>query len=173
VALEAISSDGITVSMRDIARRAEVGMATLYRHFPTRDALLEALLRTTLDRLTARVDELLASRRPHDALLEWMRECVAFLESYGGIVETMSAALADEASALHRSCTNLRLAGARILSCAQADGTARSDVDGGDLLALIGALAWTGGQPAFAQRADHLLSLVSHMLLLSGPPDPL
>ncbi|MGW2996953.1 TetR/AcrR family transcriptional regulator, partial [Streptomyces sp. NPDC001193] len=60
----AIIEQGVDVSLRDIARRADVGLATLLRHFPTREALLDALLRTSFDELTAMADTLEASGSP-------------------------------------------------------------------------------------------------------------
>jgi AcrR family transcriptional regulator len=165
VARTVVAEHGADASLRDIARRAEVGLATLYRHFPTREALLEALLRTTLDELTQMAADLEASASPGEALASWLREAVAFVRSYNGVVSAMAAALADDSSALHASCSNLRSAGARLLRRAQSQGEARHDLDGVDLFALIGALGWLGDQPAFASRADHLLGVVATAIL--------
>ena len=167
IAREVIAERGADASLRDIARRAGVGLATLYRHFPSREALLEALLRVTLDELTRDASDFETSRSPDDALVSWFRDGVAFVQSYNGVVDLMAAAIADPDSALHTSCVSVRLAGARLLSRAQAEGTARADIDGVDLFALMGALGWIGGQPFFAPRADHLLSLVSNALLIA------
>ncbi|HEY9263592.1 MAG TPA: helix-turn-helix domain-containing protein, partial [Mycobacterium sp.] len=82
IASTAISEQGVDVSMRDIARRADVGLATLLRHFPTREALLDALLRTSFDELTATAGELEVSNSPEDALVRWLRECVAWTTEY-------------------------------------------------------------------------------------------
>lgn len=169
-ARQVIAEQGADASLRDIARRAEVGLATLYRHFPTREALLEALLRTALDELTHKGAALETSSSPDEALLSWLREAVAFVRSYNGVVELMAAALADSDSALHASCDNLRTAGARLLHRAQAEGTARADLDGVDLFALIGALGWLGDQPSFAPRADHLFDIIAGAILTDTPP---
>jgi AcrR family transcriptional regulator len=168
IAREVISEDGVDASLRDIARRADVGLATLYRHFPTREALLEALLRTSLDELTRKVDEYATSRSVHEALVLWLRDAVAFVRSYNGVVAVMAAALEDTDSALHASCTNLRSAGARLLARAQDAGMARKDLDGVDLFALIGALGWIGEQPSFASRSNHLFELVTAAILDTG-----
>ena len=156
-----IKEHGVDASLRDIARRADVGLATLYRHFPTRDALLEALLRATLDELTQKADEVANSLLPDDALVSWVRDAVSFVSSFNGVVALMAAALSDPDSALHASCTNLRSAGARLLSQSQSRGTARRDLDGIDLFALIGALGWLGDQATFASRGDHLFNVIS------------
>ncbi|MEV8514610.1 hypothetical protein [Dactylosporangium sp. NPDC051484] len=67
----------------------------------------------------------------------------------------MVAAIEDPESALHAACVTMRAVGARLLARAQAAGAARTDIDGTDLYALAGALAWVGDQPALAPRADH------------------
>lgn len=160
VAGAVITEHGAEASLRDIARRAEVGLATLYRHFPTREALLEALLHATLAELTQKAAELETSSAPDEALVSWFRYAVAFVRSYSGVVDLMATAIADPDSALHTSCVNLRSAGTRLLLRAQADGTARTDIDGIDLFALIGALGWVGDQPSFAPRVDHLFNVI-------------
>ena len=88
--------------------------------------------------------------------MSWFREGVAFVQSYRGVVDLMAAAHADPDSALYASCAAVHSAGARLLLRAQAEGTARTDMDGDDLFALMSALGWLAGQPSFAPRADHL-----------------
>ena len=165
VARDVITEHGADASLRDIARRADVGLGTMYRHFPTRGALLEALLRASLDELTEKASELETSNAPDGALVSWFREGVAFVHRYGGVVALMAAAIADPDSALHASCVTVRSAGARLLLRAQAEGSARADIDGADLFALIGALGWIGDQPSFAPRADHLLDVIASAIL--------
>jgi AcrR family transcriptional regulator len=167
VARDVITEHGADASLRDIARRADVGLGTLYRHFPTREALLEALLRASLDTLTQKAGELETSNSADEALVLWFREAVAFTHSYSGVVALMAAALADPDSALHASCTTVRSAGARLLLRAQAEGMARADVDGADLLALVSALAWLSDQPSFAPRADHLVDVIASAILIN------
>lgn len=164
-----IAEQGADASLRDIARRAEVGLATLFRHFPTREALLEALLRSTLDELTQKASVLERAATPDNALVSWFREGVAFVQSYSGVVNLMAAAIADPQSALHDSCTTVRSAGARLLLRAQSDGTARSDIDGVDLFALMAALGWLGDQPSFAPRADHIREVIASGILSRQP----
>ncbi|MBQ0852687.1 TetR/AcrR family transcriptional regulator [Streptomyces sp. BH-SS-21] len=165
VAGAAIAEQGVDVSLRDIARKADVGLATLLRHFPTREALLEALLHTSFEELTAKADALETSDSPEDALVAWLRDCVGWTTEYRGVTVLMAAAIEDTGSALHASCVTLRAAGARLLTRAQAVGAARSDLDGTDLFALIAALAWLGDQPALASRAGHLFDVVADAVL--------
>jgi len=165
VARAVVTERGADASLRDVARRAGVGLGTLYRHFPTREALLEALLRASFDELTARAGELEASSSPDDALVSWLREAVAVAHNYRGVAASMMAAIADPESALHASCVTMRAAGTRLLALTQAEGMARTDIDGTDLFALVGALAWLGDQPSFAPRADHLFAFTASAIL--------
>ncbi|TCL03202.1 TetR/AcrR family transcriptional regulator [Sodalis ligni] len=169
VARDAVAEHGADVSMRDIARRADVGLATLFRHFPTREALFDALLRTNLDALTHKASELETSNPPDEALVSWFREGVTFVQSYSGVVALMASAHADPESALYATCAAVHSAGARLLFRAQAEGTARADMDGTDLFALMSALAWIADQPGFAPRADHLFHMIANTILTNRP----
>ncbi|KDQ67564.1 TetR/AcrR family transcriptional regulator [Streptomyces halstedii] len=171
VAGPVVAEQGIDVSMRDIARRADVGLATLLRHFPTREALLEGLLHASFGDLTSRASELEAAHAAEDALVSWVRDCVAWTTEYRGVTVLMAAAIEDPESALHASCVTLRAAGARLLVRAQATGAARDDIDGDDLFALIAMLAWVGDQPALAPRASHLFDLVTGAVLTRADGD--
>ncbi len=169
IARDAVAEHGADASMRDIARRANVGLATLLRHFPTREALFEALLRENADALTQQAAELETSSLPDEALVSWFRDAVAFTHTYSGVCALMVSAHADPDSALYASSTALHSAGARLLLRAQTGGTARADMDGEDLFALMSALAWVVGQPSFASRADHLSHLVTSAILTNRP----
>ncbi|MEV4701877.1 helix-turn-helix domain-containing protein [Actinoplanes sp. NPDC049316] len=172
VASVVVTEEGADASLRDIARRAGVGLGTMYRHFPTREALFEALLRTGFDELAAKAGDLEAAPSAGDALVSWLREFVACAHNYRGVIDSMVAAIEDPDSALHASCTTMRAAGARLLDRAQAEGAARTDIDGTDLYALGGALAWVGDQPALASRVDHLFALVAETILTKQPARP-
>jgi AcrR family transcriptional regulator len=169
VAREVVAEAGAGASLRDIARRAGVGLGTLYRHFPTREALLDALLRASLDELTQRAGELERTVAADEALKLWLREAVAFVDHYHGVVAMMAEALEDSQSALHAACEAVRMAGARLLARGQAEGVARADLDGLDLFALIGALGWISDQPSFKPRADHLFHVLVGAILTGTP----
>ncbi len=165
VAREVVTEHGADASMRDIARRAGVGLATLLRHFPTRETLFEALLRDNLEALTHKAGELETSSPPDEALVSWFRVGVAFVNSYSGVVALMASAHADPDSALYAPCKAVRSAGARLLHSAQAEGTARTDMDADDLFALMSALGWLAGQPGFAPRGEHLFHIITGAIL--------
>lgn len=165
VAREVVAEHGVDASLRDIARRAGVGLATLLRHFPTRDALLEALLQKALNDLISLSDIVSREHAPDAALSAWFVEATRFVHLYSGVVDLMAKAFVDTESALHQACKDLRTAGARLLKDAQEAGVARSDIDGEDLFALIGAAGWIGDQPAFADQSDRLARFISDALL--------
>jgi len=171
VARDVVTEHGADASMRDIARRAEVGLATLFRHFPTREALFDALLRANLDELAQKAGELEKSCPPDDALVSWFREGVAFVQSYSGVVALMAAAHVDPDSALYASCETMKSAGARLLHRSQVEGTARADMDADDLFALMSALGWVADQPSFAPRANHLFHVIASAILANRSND--
>lgn len=167
-ARDVVAGQGVDASMRDIARKAGVGPATLFRHFPTREALLDALLRSSLEKLTDRAAELASASSADKALVAWLREAVGFVRIYSGVVTLMATALSDTGSALHASCDAMRSAGTRLLTRAQAEGTADRKMTGSDMFALIGALGWMGDQASFAPRSDYLFDVIAGAILTSA-----
>ncbi|WP_433256447.1 TetR/AcrR family transcriptional regulator [Streptosporangium sp. CA-135522] len=154
------SEHGTDASLRDVARRAGVGIGTLYRHFPTREALLEALVGHGFDGLSAAAEELLTAESPGDALISWLRDLAAGTTTYHGLPASVMAAVHDEESWLHESCAAMRAGGARLLTRAQEAGAVRSDVTMEELLALVAGISWVSERiPAQADLADRLLSL--------------
>jgi AcrR family transcriptional regulator len=165
VARAVVTVDGADASLRDIARKADVGLGTLYRHFPTRETLLETLLRASFDELTAQAREVETAGGIDNALVAWLRDVVACARNYKGVISAMMAAMEDENSALHASCVTMRAAGTRLLVRAQAEGLARTDMDGEDLFSLAAALAWLGDQPSSAPRAERLFNIIASSIL--------
>ena len=168
VADAVIAEQGVNASLRDIARRAGVGLATLLRHFPTREAMLEALLRDNFDRLSARAIELEATGTAAEALTSWLRDFVGCAHKYRGVISVMMSAIDEPDSALHASCVTMRASGSRLLARAQAEGSARPDLDGTDLFALAGSVAWLGEQPSLSPRIEHFLGIVLSAVLLDA-----
>lgn len=165
IAHEVVTEAGTNASLRDVARRAGVGLATLYRHFPTRDALLEALLRHRFDTIARLADDLTATGDPLAALTTWLRELAAGAATYRDLSSTMLSTMMDETSPLHASCTAMRTGGARLLARAQKEGSVRPDIDSIDLFALTSAVAWAADQSAaMASRKEHLLTLLLRAL---------
>jgi AcrR family transcriptional regulator len=153
----AFAEYGTDVSLRYVARRAGVGVATLYRHFPSRGALVEAVLRPGLDGLAARAGELLDAESPGDALTEWLHAFAATAARYQGLPAALLAASPEA----------LRVPAGRLLARAQRAGAVRSDLTVGEVLALGAAAAWAASQqppPAAEVPTPRFLALLSEGL---------
>lgn len=147
---------GVDASLDDIARRAGVGSGTLYRHFPTRDALLEAVFADAVHALADQARSLAGTETPADALGAWLRLFVAHVRTYRGIgTRLMDAADTPEFMA---SCHDVVRDSLRsLLDPARAAGAVRADVDLSDLLRLVNGVALAAdGSP---EGADRLLAL--------------
>jgi AcrR family transcriptional regulator len=146
---------GVEVSLEEIARRAGVGIGTLYRHFPTRDAIVEAVYRREVEQLGAAATQLLASHAPVDALHEWMRLFVDYIATKKVIASALSALVSDSTSELYTySAAQITGAMSRLVAQATASGDIRLGVDPDDLLrALVG---FTYGNTALGWQASAL-----------------
>lgn len=154
-------------SMQSIAKLAGVGQGTLYRHFPTREALVLEVHRRDVRALVDDAPRLLDSHEPLVALRRWLE----LLASYGRIKHGL-------AGALHQA-THEQLAGegyadvvgaiALLLAAGQQDGAIRSDVDAEELLLLLGFLWRIDNADEWDTRSSHLLDLVMDALRTQGP----
>ncbi|MEO3750101.1 helix-turn-helix domain-containing protein [Streptomyces sp. B6B3] len=167
----AFLAHGTEASLEEIAACAGVGIGTLYRHFPTRQALLEALLRERFDALAATGRDLLGGRRPPEAALRvWVLALVEMSTTYRGLTAVLVDTLRDDASDLHASCVAMRDAGAALLTAAQRAGAVRSDLAALDVLTLVSAVAWAHERTpdGARERLDRLLDIV--FTGLAAPP---
>ncbi|MFF0576254.1 TetR/AcrR family transcriptional regulator [Streptosporangium saharense] len=155
----AFAEQGTEASLEEVARTAGVGIGTLYRHFPTRRALLEAVLHDSLAGLDTRARELLDSGSPGEALLEWTRHLMAHVTVYRGLAATLMSSFDDPASELYGACERVRVGGDALLASAQRAGAVRDDVTGADLTKLVNAVAWAG-EHCDDDTAERLLTLV-------------
>ncbi|MER8033214.1 helix-turn-helix domain-containing protein [Streptomyces bauhiniae] len=139
VATEAFAEHGEGASLDDIAKRAGVGSGTLYRHFPTRRALLEAAYAARIAALGERGEELSRSLPPGEALTEWLHEvCVATIQVRG--LKTLLGTAATD-TPLTTCGTVVKSTAARLLEAAQSQGTLRPDLTPTDLLRLTQGVA--------------------------------
>ncbi|MGP3636449.1 TetR/AcrR family transcriptional regulator [Streptomyces sp. 24-1644] len=151
---------GTDASLEDIARHAGVGIGTLYRHFPNRQALMYAVFQEALAALLTRSRELAEAEHPCHALVEWLGAIVTHAGEYRGVAQALMSASRDETSALARCNVPLRQAGARLLARAQESGAVRTDVSIDDLMQLTNAIALAAEQsPDDPGLADRLLTL--------------
>jgi AcrR family transcriptional regulator len=154
-AREAFATLGPTAPLDDIARAAGVGSGTLYRHFPNRIALMEAVYRANVQRLCAEGERLAATEPPAQALLDWLRGFVTVVSEKRGL----AAALTEEGrtSELFAQChTMINATGAGLVERAKAAGALRDDVALGDVLKMAKAFALAAETspegPALAER---------------------
>ena len=142
VAAEAFAEHGEGASLDDIAKRAGVGSGTLYRHFPTRQALLEAAYLERVEAIAARAGVLAEELPPGEALGEWLYELGAGMIRMRGLKALLGPAVTDSGSLVNTACgDSVRAAAGRLVRAAQAEGTLRADVEPGDVLRLAHGMA--------------------------------
>jgi AcrR family transcriptional regulator len=158
-AREAFAAHGPNASLDDIARAAGVGAGTLYRHFPTRLTLFEAVYRDSVERLCADGERLAATEPPAEALVDWLKGFVTVVSQKRGL----AAALTEEGrtSELFVQCHSMiNATGAALLDRAKAAGAVRDDLALGDLLKMAKAFALAAEtSPEGAALAERLLVL--------------
>jgi AcrR family transcriptional regulator len=141
-ATRVFTAQGVDAPLDTIAREAGVGNATMYRNFPTREAILEAVLRDLHDELGRRAQDLLRGEPPGEAFIRWLAEFLDYTQSLLGLPEPLASATRDESSALYASCEGMRVAATRLLVRAQEAGDLRRDVLADDLFAHVLGIAW-------------------------------
>jgi AcrR family transcriptional regulator len=161
-ALEAFTEHGADdVSLEEVARRAGVGIGTLYRHFPTRQALLESVYRDQVDALGALATDLLDAPSPADALGTWLRAMISFSTTKRSMTTSLLATM-DKTSELFSACSAvIRQAIESLLARGQEAGEIRRDVEATDLLRLSHAITVaTERTPGGPEQAERLLGLM-------------
>src|SRR3954463_16400684 len=143
-AVALFAEQGTDVSLEAVAKRAGVGIGTLYRHFPTREALLEEAYRNEVTRLSAAADELLAEHPPDEALALWMDRFVAYGGAKRGMGNALRAMVSSSELFADGRRTNLA-AIERLLAAGARAGTIRADVGAEDVLHAMGAVWSLGG----------------------------
>ncbi|MER5387044.1 helix-turn-helix domain-containing protein [Streptomyces sp. NPDC002688] len=164
VARTVMAEEGLDASLRDVARRAGVGIATLYRHFPTREALVQAVLSDRLNALADAADESLAAASPGAALTAWLHRFTAGSGTFHGLPGSVLAALHDGGSELHGSCVAMHESASRLLERAQESGEVRQDMDAEDLFTAAAAIGWAA-QHSETERAERILTLLTDGML--------
>ena len=158
-AAAAFSVHGADVPLEDIAGRAGVGIGTLYRHFPTRDSLVEAVYRHEVDVLVERADQLLDTLPPDQALEEWMQLFVRHVAAKRGMLSVLKPMLSSNASFFAETKGRATVAATKLLEAGVAAGTVRGDVDGGDLLRAVGGICMSTDQER-SDTSDRLVRLL-------------
>ncbi|WP_433555912.1 TetR/AcrR family transcriptional regulator [Pseudonocardia xinjiangensis] len=166
----AFAEFGVDASLDEIARRAGVASGTLYRHFPTRLDLIEAVLAGQIAELIDRGRELLTAEDEFDALATWLRAALTHALTYRGLsAAVMSSALDHENGVMSTWHAELFAVGAALLARARESGVVAADADETDVLKMVGAIAWaTQDTLDSSARADRLLALLMNGLRHRG-----
>ena len=151
-ARDAFADAGSATSLEEIARRAGVGIGTLYRHFPTRQDLLEAVYVEEVERLCRSADDL-ADLPPWEALIAWLHRFVGYLATKRALAEELLAYL-DRDAPVFRGCrTAFFEAGEPLLRRAQDAGVVRADTDFGEVIQMVSGIAHISkAEPAQIER---------------------
>ena len=160
VALRAFSEEGPEATLDAIAKDAGVGIGTLYRHFPTREALVEAVYRNELARLCDAVPDLLASVAPDEAIRIWMDRFVDYMTTKRGMADALRALIASGGNPYAQSRDRLVGAVTTLLEAGARAGSVRGDVAPGDVLASLSGVSLAAGDPAQRGQASRLLDLL-------------
>ncbi|MFN8026416.1 MAG: helix-turn-helix domain-containing protein [Acidimicrobiia bacterium] len=156
----AFAHRGPDASLDEIAKAAGVGTGTLYRHFPTRDDLVQAVFVEGIETLQQQADALLDSDRPGEALGEWLRAQMAHGAACRGLGAEAMLAMLDRPESEPPVCASMRASGGALLARAQAANAVRDDVDVDDLMRMMQAIelaAADSPDPASAQRLFDLV----------------
>ena len=157
-ATAAFAEQGADAPLEDIARRAGVGIGTLYRHFPTRLALQEGVFRSQVETVCARGRELSEAPSPGDAFAAWLHVLGGFLATKRGLSHALISTLGKDSELISSCGQVMRTTAEQLLSRAQQAGEVRADLTAVDVMRLVHGLAVsTENAPAEANR---LLSLL-------------
>jgi AcrR family transcriptional regulator len=159
-AVAAFSRDEPEVTLESIARDAGVGIGTLYRHFPSREALVDAAYRSELARLCDAVPGLLAAQPADLALRQWAEMFLEYMTTKRGMSDALRKVVASGGNPFAESRSRLLAAFTALLAAGAADGTLRADVEPADLMASISGVSLAAGNPEQREQAGRLLDLL-------------
>ncbi|WP_354645155.1 TetR/AcrR family transcriptional regulator [Kitasatospora camelliae] len=158
-AVRVFASEGLDAHLERIAREAGVGSATLYRNFPTREALIEAVYRNEVAHLCDAAPALLAAKAPDAALRAWTRLFLDYVSAKYGMVDALRAIAATGGNPYGHSRDLIQAAITTLMDACAAAGVIRTDISPGDLGAALEGIALTSAGAEHRQRAERLLDL--------------
>ncbi len=156
----AFAEIGADVSLDEIARRAGLGIGTLYRHFPTRDAIVEAVYRREVEQLAGAARRLLASRSAGEALHEWMRLFVDYVATKKVMASALGAIVGGAAELYAFSGAQITGAMSLLVDRACAAGDIRPGVDPNDLLRALVGFTYGNASPGWQASALRLIDIL-------------
>jgi AcrR family transcriptional regulator len=162
------SAGGPDASLEAVAKRAGVGIGTLYRHFPTREALFEAVYRREVQQLGELAEALKSEPSPVDALRRWLRSNVEFVATKKGMSAALALAMNSQSELTAYSFERLTKAVGALLDRAVAAGEIRSDVSPEDLLRALVGMCYLHDQPGWQKSVVRLLDVFVDGLRVHG-----
>jgi AcrR family transcriptional regulator len=153
------SAGGPDASLEAVARRAEVGIGTLYRHFPTREALFEAVYRREVDQLSEMAEQLKSAAAPVDALRRWLRSNVELVATKKGMIAALALAVQSSSELYAYSFDRLTKAIGTLLDRAVAAGEIRADISPEDLLRALVGMCYLHDRPGWQSTVLRLLDV--------------
>lgn len=168
-ASDLFSERGIEAPLEEIARRAGVGIGTLYRHFPTRDNVIEAVYRREVEMLCEGVPDLQREHSPEDALAAWMRAFTNYVAKKRGMAMALKSVLGIDNELFKQSHERIQQAIGTLVTAAVADGSIRADVDPDDLLRAMGGICMATDTPGWTDRTGRLVDLLMDGLRFGAP----
>jgi len=160
VAKEVFTRDGAAASLDDIARRSGIGNATLYRHFPTRDALIEAVYRSEVEKLAAAEERFAATLLPLEALRAWMLLFIDHVSAKTLIIPAMNTVAGGSMRLIEGSRSLIHTAFVTSVKRAIASGDLRADTDPNDFLRALVGVFHTTASPGWEQSARRLVNIL-------------
>jgi AcrR family transcriptional regulator len=170
VATRLFASADAEPSLRAIAREAGVGIATLYRHFPTRESLVDAVYRDQVARLTTGARELAGRLPPAAAMRRWMDLFGDWIATKNGMLDTLLTMIESGEIAHAQTRTELLTAITTILDAGHAAGDLRSDVPADDIAAALIGIFTVAPRPEREAQAGRLLNLLMDSLRPAARP---
>jgi AcrR family transcriptional regulator len=156
----AFAKVGPEASLDEIARRARVGIGTLYRHFPTRDAIVEAVYRREVQQLADAAPRLADSLPPAEALRAWMRVFIDYIAAKKVIAPALKSLVGGGSALYADSSGRINGAIALLVERARASGDIRPDADSADLLRALIGFAYVNSAPDWEASALRLIDLL-------------
>ena len=171
VAKTAFADVGADVSLDEIARRAGVGIGTLYRHFPTRDAIVEAVYRREVEQLAGSATRLLGALPPGEALHEWMRLFVDYIATKKVMASALGSIVSGATELYAFSAAQITGAMFLLVDRARAIDDIRPDVDPNDLLRALVGFTYGNTSPGWQASALRLIDILMDGLRPPRPTD--
>ena len=156
----AFAEAGPEASLDEIARRARVGIGTLYRHFPTRDAIVEAVYRREVRQLADAAPRLIESLPPAEALRAWMRLFIDYIAAKRVIAPALKSLVGGGSALYADSSARINEAMALLVERARASGDIRPSADSADLLRALIGFAYVNSAPDWEASAVRLIDLL-------------